>query len=83
MVASKMTMELEHRFLSCQIMDSSCIVYPQFWLADVNEREMQLHLGMIKKVFGQPKQVETNLGKWERSRELLSAVALDRQLECF
>jgi hypothetical protein len=82
-VASKMTMELEHRFPSCQIMDSLCIVYLQFWLADVNERKLQLHLGVIKKVFGQPKQVETSPGKWKRSRELLSAVALDRQLECF
>jgi hypothetical protein len=80
---SKMTMELEHRFPSCQIMDSLCIVYLQFWLADVNERKLQLHLGVIKKVFGQPKQVETSPGKWERSCELLSTVALDRQLECF
>jgi hypothetical protein len=81
--AMKMTMELEHRFPSCQIMDALNIVYPQFWLAEVNERELQLHLGVIKKVFGHSKEMETSPDKWERTREIVSPSALDKQLECF
>jgi hypothetical protein len=44
-VATKMIMELEQRFPSNQIMDAFCIVYPQFWLGEVNEAELQRHLG--------------------------------------
>jgi hypothetical protein len=81
--AAKMAMELEQRFPSSQIMDVLSIVYPQFWLADMSERALQLYLGVIKKFFGHTKEVETSLGKWEKSPELLSPGALDKQLEYF
>jgi hypothetical protein len=38
--AMKMTMELEQRFPPSQVMDALNIVYPQFWLAEVNEIEL-------------------------------------------
>jgi hypothetical protein len=52
-----MAVELEQRFPSSQIMDALSIVYPQFWLADVSERALQLHLVVIKKFFGQQRRL--------------------------
>jgi hypothetical protein len=81
--ATKMIMELQQRFPSSQIMDAFCIVYPQFWLGEVNEVELQRHLGVLKVVFGQQKEIQTSPEKWEWTPELLSPVALEQQLECF
>jgi hypothetical protein len=64
-------------------MDAFCIVYPQFWLEEVNEAELQRHVGVLKVVFGQQKEIQTSPEKWEWTPELLSSIALEQQLECF
>ena len=51
MIATKMIIELQQRFPSNQIMDAFSIVYPQFWLGEVNEAELQRHFGVLKVVF--------------------------------
>jgi hypothetical protein len=50
--ALKITLELEQQFPSSQVMNALNIVYPQFWLAKVNEIEPLQHLDVIKNVFG-------------------------------
>jgi hypothetical protein len=78
-----MSMELEQRFPSSQIMNALSVVYLQFWLTDVDEIELRQHLSVIKNVFGQPKEMETTPDKWEWTRELVSPGGLDKELECF
>jgi len=41
------------------------------------------HLGVIKQTFGEPKDLEVGLGRFEWVRELVSPGALDKQLDCF
>jgi hypothetical protein len=50
--ALKITLELEQQFPSSQVMNALNIVYPQFWLAKVNDIEPLQHLDVIKNVFG-------------------------------
>ena len=64
-------------------MDAFSIIYPQFWLVEVSEKDLQTHVSVIKKFFGQPKEIESSLGNWEWTREIISPTALDKQLECF
>jgi hypothetical protein len=47
--------ELQNRFPSSHIMNSLYIVYPQFWLGKVVDRELHMHLNIIKQYWGQPR----------------------------
>ena len=40
--------ELQNHFPNSYIMDSLYIVYPQFWLGEVLDRELNMHLSIIK-----------------------------------
>ena len=40
--------ELQNHFPNSYIMDSLYIVYPQFWLGEVLDRELHMHLSIIK-----------------------------------
>ena len=75
--------ELQNRFSNSHIMNSLYIMYPQLWLGEVLDRELHMHLSIIKQYWGQPKQIQITLKKIEYVPELLSSAALDKQLDCF
>ena len=54
-----------------------CIIYPQFWLGEVVDRELHMHLNIIKQYWRQPRQNEIIMEKTEWIPELLSSIALD------
>jgi hypothetical protein len=44
----KIINELQDRFPSSYIMNAQCIIYLQFWLGEVVDRELYMHLSVIK-----------------------------------